>query len=88
MNTASSWISRNKWKSLLHLDQVPERGETDHSSEKEWARKGGPNEEYYHPLEEINVATFTKEEKIDPEEITEWDSGEKEKIPYVDLSQD
>ena len=53
---------------------------------KEWSRKGGPNEEYYHPLEEINVATFTKEKEINPEEITEWDSGEKEKIPYVDLS--
>ena len=36
MNTASSWISRNKWKNLLHLDQAPERGEVDHSSEKEW----------------------------------------------------
>ena len=39
MNTASSWISRNKWKNLLHLDQAPERGEVDHSSEKEWDRK-------------------------------------------------
>ena len=36
MNTASSWISRNKWKNFLHLDQAPERGEVDHSSEKEW----------------------------------------------------
>ena len=34
MNTASSWISRNKWKDFLHLDQAPERGEVDHSSEK------------------------------------------------------
>jgi len=55
---------------------------------KDWPRKGGPNEEYYHPLEEINVATFTKEKDVDPEEITEWDSGEKEKIPYVDLAQE
>ena len=53
---------------------------------KEWPRKGGPNEEYYHPLEEINVATFSKEKQIEPEEIAEWDSGETEKIPYVDLS--
>ena len=53
---------------------------------KEWPRKGGPNEEYYHPLEEINVATFSKEKQIKPEKIAEWDSGETEKIPYVDLS--
>ena len=39
MNTASSWISRNKWKNLLHLDQAPERGEVDRSSEKQWNRK-------------------------------------------------
>ena len=53
---------------------------------KEWPRKGGPNEEYYHPLEEINVTKFSKEKEINPEEIIEWDSGEKEDIPFVDLS--
>ena len=53
---------------------------------KDWPRKGGPNEEYYHPLEEINVATFTNKKDVNPEEITEWDSGEREKVPYVDLS--
>ena len=54
--------------------------------DKEWPRKGGPNEEYYHPLEEINVTKFSKEKEINPEEIIEWDSGEKEDIPFVDLS--
>ena len=39
INTANSWISRNKWKNLLHLDQVPERGEKDGSVESEWVRK-------------------------------------------------
>ena len=53
---------------------------------KKWPRKGGPNEEYYHPLEEIKVATFSKEKEVTPEEITEWDSGKKEEIPYLDLS--
>ncbi len=53
---------------------------------KDWPRKGGPNEEYYHPLEEINVATFANKKDVAPEEITEWDSGEKENIPYIDLS--
>ncbi|MEE2765872.1 MAG: sigma-70 family RNA polymerase sigma factor [Candidatus Neomarinimicrobiota bacterium] len=39
INTANSWISRNKWKNLLHLDQIPERGEKDDSVESEWVRK-------------------------------------------------
>ena len=38
-NTANSWITRNKWKNILHLDQTPDRGETDSSTENEWARK-------------------------------------------------
>ena len=39
MNTANSWITRNKWKNLLHLDQAPETGEIDRSNEIEWVRK-------------------------------------------------
>ena len=38
-NTANSWITRNKWKNILHLDQAPDRGEIDSSTESEWARK-------------------------------------------------
>tara|TARA_Y100001958_G_C20937686_1_gene345456 strand:- start:66 stop:614 length:549 start_codon:yes stop_codon:yes gene_type:complete len=38
-NTANSWITRNKWKNILHLDQTHERGEIDSSIEKDWARK-------------------------------------------------
>jgi len=39
MNTANSWITRNKWKNILHLDQTPDIGEIDMSNELEWARK-------------------------------------------------
>ena len=39
MNTANSWIARNKWKNILHLDQAPETGEVDRSNEIEWERK-------------------------------------------------
>ena len=39
MNTANSWITRNKWKNLLHLDQASEIGEIDRSNEIEWVRK-------------------------------------------------
>ena len=28
-NTVNSWITRNKWKNLLHLDQTPDKGEYD-----------------------------------------------------------
>jgi len=38
-NTANSWITRNKWKNLLHLDQAPDRGEYDQVNEAEWERK-------------------------------------------------
>ncbi len=38
-NTANSWITRNKWKSLLHLDQIPDKGEYDQVNEAEWERK-------------------------------------------------
>ena len=38
-NTANSFITRNKWKNILHLDQAPERGELDRSTDKEWERK-------------------------------------------------
>ena len=38
-NTANSWITRNKWKNILHLEQAPERGELDRSVDKEWERK-------------------------------------------------
>ena len=33
-NTANSWITRNKWKNILHLDQTHEIGEIDSSIEK------------------------------------------------------
>ncbi|HIB32480.1 MAG TPA: sigma-70 family RNA polymerase sigma factor [Candidatus Marinimicrobia bacterium] len=39
INTANSWMSRNKWKNLLHLDQAPDRGERDDSAESEWTRR-------------------------------------------------
>ena len=38
-NTANSWITRNKWKNLLHLDQAPDKGEYDIKNEYEWTKK-------------------------------------------------
>ena len=38
-NTVSSWITRNKWKNLLHLDQAPDKGEYDIKNEAEWTKE-------------------------------------------------
>ena len=39
INTANSWLTRNKWKNFLHMDQTPDRGELDTSLENEWTKK-------------------------------------------------
>ena len=38
-NTVNSWITRNKWKNLLHLDQAPDKGEYDIKNEIEWSKE-------------------------------------------------
>ena len=38
-NTANSWITRNKWRNLLHLDQAPVKGEYDIKNEAEWTKE-------------------------------------------------
>ena len=38
-NTINSWITRNKWKNLLHLDQAPDKGEYDIKNETEWSKE-------------------------------------------------
>ena len=39
MNTANSYLTRNKWKNLLHLDQAQEKSEHDTTFESEWTKK-------------------------------------------------
>jgi len=38
-NTVNSWITRNKWRNLLHLDQAPVKGEYDIKNEAEWTKE-------------------------------------------------
>ena len=38
-NTANSWITRNKLKGMLHLEQVAEEGKYDQKNEFEWTRQ-------------------------------------------------
>ena len=39
LNTANSWFTRNKWKNLLHLDQIITQQRKDKSVAKEWLNK-------------------------------------------------
>lgn len=39
LNTANSWFARNKWKNLLHLDQIINQQKKDTSVAKEWLNK-------------------------------------------------
>ena len=39
LNTANTWLKRNRWKNILHLDQAPDHGERDTRIEDEWTRK-------------------------------------------------
>lgn len=39
VNTANSWLIRDKWKNFLHLDQAVDRGRKDYQLEFEWTRK-------------------------------------------------
>ena len=38
-NTANSWFTRNKWKNLLHLDQILNQQKNDTSIATEWLNK-------------------------------------------------
>ncbi len=39
VNTANTYFKRNKWRNMLHLDQVPDTGYVETSMEKEWRKK-------------------------------------------------
>lgn len=39
INMSNTYLRRNKWKNLLHLDQAPEPSYLDTSQEDEWRRK-------------------------------------------------
>ena len=39
INMSNTYLRRNKWRNLLHLDQAPEQGYIDTRNEDEWRRK-------------------------------------------------
>ncbi len=39
VNQANSYLRRNRWRNLLHLDEIPEPGVQDMDRENEWRKK-------------------------------------------------
>ena len=39
LNTANTYFKRNKWRNMLHLDQVTDTGYVETSREKEWRKE-------------------------------------------------
>jgi RNA polymerase sigma-70 factor (ECF subfamily) len=39
LNLANTYLRRNRWRTLLHLDQAPEPVDVGHNPEPEWSRK-------------------------------------------------
>ena len=39
INMSNTYLRRNKWRNLLHLDQAPDQGYMDTSLEDEWRKK-------------------------------------------------
>jgi len=39
INTANTYFKRNKWRNMLHLDQVPDPGYVDNSQDRQWRKE-------------------------------------------------
>ena len=39
INTANTYFKRNKWRNMLHLDQVPDPGYVDTSQDRQWRKE-------------------------------------------------
>ncbi len=71
LNTANSWLTRNKWKNLLRLDQAPDRGERDTRVEDEWHRKELWDEIARLPKKQRSVVMMRVSEELPYKEISE-----------------
>ena len=71
LNTANSWLSRNKWKNLLHLDQAPDRGARDTEVEDEWNRKELWDAIAKLPKKQRSVVVMRIAQELPYEEISE-----------------
>ena len=71
LNTVNSWLTRNKWKNLLRLDQAPDRGERDTRVEDEWHRKELWDEIARLPKKQRSVVMMRVSEELPYREISE-----------------
>ena len=71
LNTANSWLTRNKWKNILRLDQAPDRGERDTRVEDEWHRKELWDEIARLPKKQRSVVMMRVSEELPYKEISE-----------------
>ena len=39
LNTAHSFVQRDRWKNLLHIDEIPDPGEKDIHTENQWTKR-------------------------------------------------
>ena len=70
-NTVNSWITRNKWKNLLHLDQAPDKGEYDIKNEAEWTKEELWNEISKLPNKQRRVMILRITDSLSYSEISE-----------------
>ena len=69
-NTVNSWITRNKWKNLLHLDQAPDKGEYDIKNEREWSKEELWNEIFKLPNKQRRVMILRLTDSLSYSEIS------------------
>ena len=69
-NTVSSWITRNKWKNLLHLDQAPDKGEYDTNNEAKWNKEELWNEIYKLPNKQRRIMILRITDSLSYSEIS------------------
>ena len=69
-NTVNSWITRSKWKNLLHLDQAPDKGEYDIKNEAEWTKEELWNEISKLPTKQRRVMILRITDSLSYSEIS------------------
>ena len=85
-NTANSWITRNKWKNLLHLDQAPDKGEYDIKNEAEWTKEELWNEISKLPNKQRQVMILRITDSLSYSEISKI-TGMSEGLSLIHISE-
>ena len=70
LNTVNSWFTRNKWKRILHLDQILNQQKIDTSVEKGWIKKELWNAISNLPKKQRSVVVMRIAEELPYKEIS------------------